>query len=548
MARATWHLEEMADEYLSKGYWTGETTVELWNRNAELCGDKEALVDSRNRLTWRQAKEQSDSLALSLLDMGFQRDELVYILLPNCIESYLIRLACEKAGILCLTSLMGLRESEIEYILKNFGVAGLVIIPHFRNFNYLQVIRGMRSRLPELRHVFSIGEITSADTVSIDEIAQRPAAQLHRLDKKGFKPDEVAIAALTSGTTGIPKVAEHVVAARIALGDSYHRRVQLTSDDIILNVISAVAGLGAPVCYSSVREAAKTIALEIWNATQALKLIEEERATVMLCAPAQVAMLVQDPDFDKYDTSSLRAVFCGTSPLTREIATAAEDKLKVPVLNAYGSFDGGGISTTGVDDDKETRWLTAGKPHWGNQVKIVGSNGKEAAPGEEGELRFKGPCSCGGYYKDIERTKEMWGTLGKEGWFSTGDVAKLDKNNNIILTGRQKEVIIRGGQNIYPAEIEGLLFLYPKIKHVAVVPMPDPIMGEKACAFVVPKEGEEFTFEEMLSYLKGKKIAPYKLPERLEIKSSLPLRDSQKVVKSELREEVTRKLKAEGKI
>ena len=148
----------------------------------------------------------------------------------------------------------------------------------------------------------------------------------------------------------------------------------------------------------------------------------------------------------------------------------------------------------------------------------------------------------------MEQTKEIWGTLGKDGWFHTGDLAKLDEDNNIILTGRKKEIIIRGGQNIYPSEIEGLLFMHPKVKHVAVVPMPDPIMGEKACAFVVTKEKEVLSFDDMITFLMEKKIAKYKLPERLEIRESLPLRDEQKVAKSRLIEEIESILKAEGKI
>ena len=184
----------------------------------------------------------------------------------------------------------------------------------------------------------------------------------------------------------------------------------------------------------------------------------------------------------------------------------------------------------------------------GNEVKIVDDTGKEVPQGEEGEILFRGSCACGGYYRDIERTKEMWGDVGKEGWFRTGDLAKLDKKNNIVLTGRKKEIIIRGGQNIYPSEIEGLLFMHPKVEHVAIVPMPDSVMGEKACAFVVPKEGEEFTFDEMVDFLKSKKIAHFKLPERLEVRNSLPLRDSQKVAKAGLREEIVQKLKTEGKL
>jgi non-ribosomal peptide synthetase component E (peptide arylation enzyme) len=548
MAKATRYTQDMVNEYVSKGYWTGETTAELWDRNAKLFGNEEALVDSRKRLTWLQIKQRSDRMAMTLLDMGFQRDEIIFLLVPNCVESYIVRLACEKAAILCLTALTGIRDREIEYILRNYGVKGIVVQEQFRGFDYNQAIHSMMSGLPDLKYIFFIGDRIPPNGISIEEMCHKPAGDLHRLEETRFKMDEVAIIALTSGTTGMPKVAEHPVAARIALGDSYHKKLDLKKGDIILNVINAVAGLGAPICYSSVREGVKTVMMEIWNAKEALKVIEKERSSVLLTTPAQLAMLLQEGDLEKCDTSSLRVVNCGTSPLSYEIAKAGEAKLKVPVLNAYGSFDGGGTSGTAVYDKEETRLHTTGQPHHGNEVVIIDEAGNEVARGEEGELIFRGPCTCSGYYKDIERTIGMWGTLGKDGWFRTGDLAKLDEENNIILTGRKKEVIIRGGQNIYPPEIEGLLFMHPKVKHVAVVPMPDLIMGEKACAFVVTKDKEELTFADMTAFLMEKKIAKYKLPERLEIRESLPLRDEQKVAKNSLIEEIKSILKAEGKI
>jgi non-ribosomal peptide synthetase component E (peptide arylation enzyme) len=548
MAKATRYTQDMVNEYVSKGYWTGETTAELWDRNAKLFGSEEALVDSRKRLTWLQIKQRSDRMAMNLLDMGFRRDEIIFLLVPNCVESYIVRLACEKAGILCLTALTGIREREIEFILRNYGVKGIVVQEQFRGFDYNQAIHGMMSGLRDLKYIFFIGDSIPPNGISIEKMCHKPSGDLHRLEETKFKMDEVAIIALTSGTTGMPKVAEHPVAARIALGDSYHKKLDLKKGDIILNVINAVAGLGAPICYSNVREGVKTVMMEIWNPKEALKVIEKERPTVLLTTPAQLAMLLQELDFDKYDTSSLRAINCGTSPLSYEIARAAEAKLKVPVLNGYGSFDGGGTSGTAVYDKQETRLHTVGQPHRGNEVVIIDEEGKKVAMGEEGELTFRGPCTCSGYYRDMERTKQMWGTLGKDGWFRTGDLARLDEENNIILTGRKKEIIIRGGQNIYPPEVEGLLFMHPKVKHVAVVPMPDPIMGEKACAFVVTKDNEKFTFDEMTAYLMEKKIAKYKLPERLEIRENLPLRDEQKVAKNHLIEEIKNILKAEGKI
>ena len=545
MAKATRYTQDMVDEYISKGYWTGETTAELWDRNAELFGSEEALVDSSKRLSWSEIKQKTDVLALSFLKMGFQKDDLLFLLVPNCADSYLIRIACEKAGVLCLTALTGIREYEIEFILKNYGVKAIVVQPYFRGFDFVEAIDAMKSGLSDLKYVFCIGESVPSETISIESLYSKPAGDSSQLQRTKYKMNEVAILALTSGTTGMPKVAEHPVGARISLGDSYHKKLNLKKRDIIFNVISAVAGLGAPICYSSVRKGAKTVTMEIWNAKEALKIIEKERPTVLLTTPAQLAKMIQENDFDKRDTSSFRAIFCGTSPLSYEIAKTAEEKLNVPVLNAYGSFDGGGISSSSVYDKQETRLHTAGKPHYGNEVILIDEQGTPVSPGGEGELIFRGPCACSGYYHDLEQTVKMWGTLGKDGWFRTGDLARLDEENNIILTGRKKDVIIRGGQNIYPSEIEGLLLMHPKVKHVAVVAMPDPIMGEKACAFVVTKRNKTFTFDEMCAFLIQKKIAKYKLPERLEVRESMPLRDEQKVAKNRLVDELNQILKME---
>jgi non-ribosomal peptide synthetase component E (peptide arylation enzyme) len=178
-------------------------------------------------------------------------------------------------------------------------------------------------------------------------------------------------------------------------------------------------------------------------------------------------------------------------------------------------------------------------------IKLIDEQGREA---EEGEIVYSGPATNGGYYRSPESTLEAWGSLGLNGFFRSGDLGKFDHSGNLILIGRKKDVIIRGGQNIYPAEIEGLLLAHRKIKSVAIVSMPDPIMGEKACAYVALNPGEHFTFEEMISFLKEKRIARYKLPERLEIRAELPLRGHQKVAKVELQKELIQKLEAERRV
>ncbi len=208
MAKPTRFTQDMIDEYLAKGYWTGETTSQIWDKNAELYPGREALVDSRSRLTWSQVKQRADRIALGFLELGFKKDELIFMLLPNCNDSYVVRLACEKAGILCMTALMTLGENEIEYILKNYDVAGMAIPWQFRKFDYFQAVDSIRLNLPALRHIFVIGDEVPPGTHSIEQMAQRPIEKKYPadyLENTGYKATEVSIIGLTSGTTGIPK-------------------------------------------------------------------------------------------------------------------------------------------------------------------------------------------------------------------------------------------------------------------------------------------------------------------------------------------------------
>ena len=368
MAKPTRFTQEMMDEYLTKGLWLKESIADLWDQNARLIPQKEALVDSKSRLTWLQVKELSDRIALGFLRMGYKKDDVMFVLLPNCNDSYVVRLACEKAGILALTALMTLREAEIEYVITNFDVKGIAIPWQFRSFDYYQAVADMRSKLPSLKDIFVTGGEVPPGTHSIEKMARQPETKefpVTLLEKTRYTSTEVVTVGLTSGTTGRQKTAEHMPANRIATGTAYQRAVKLKGDDIVLNGINAVAGRGGAFCYSQPQIGAKTICLEIWNAEEALKLIQREKATIVLSAPAQLAMMVNHPSFSNYDTSSLRCVVCSTSPLSEDLIIEAEKKLGVPILNGYGSFDGGGVSGTTIDDDVKTRHNTMGKPYAG---------------------------------------------------------------------------------------------------------------------------------------------------------------------------------------
>ena len=274
--------------------------------------------------------------------------------------------------------------------------------------------------------------------------------------------------------------------------------------------------------------------------------MEQEKATVIALVPTQLARLVQLP-LEKYDLSSLRFIKTGGGYLPPALAQEAEEKFGRPILGTFGSQDQGSVSGVSVSAPKEARYTTVGRVHPGVEVRIVDDDGKEVTrPGEVGQIWFRGPSNAIGYYRDLEKT--LTEAFDKDGWATTGDLVALTEEGYLKIVGRKKDIIIRGGQNIYPKEIEDFLVAHPKVIEVAVVPMPDPVMGEKACAFVTLKKGEQFTFEEMSDYLKSKKIAMFKLPEKLEVIESMPLAGGSKIDKKLLTRWATEKLEAEGKL
>ena len=555
MVRPTRFTEAMFQEYISKGMWTDETTPKIWERNVKLFPEKEAFVDRGRRLTWSHIKTMSDRLAVNLIDLGLKRDDFVYLLLPNWVESYIFRCAAEKAGILVGTSLMTVGEADIGFILKTFDAAGIVIPLEFRKKNYLDLIRDMliRPGYPKLRHVFIPGENVPPEALSLEQLMMEPANADYGAEYfqgTGYGPTDVSVIGFTSGTTGTPKGAEHIIASRIAMAKGYGEGPQIRETDVVLNIISPVAGLSSAFCYNGTASlvGAKVVLSDIWSPERTFELIENENVTILLAVPAQLAQILRHPARESHDLGSLRCIVTSTAPLSRALARDLEDSFKVPVVNLYGQIDGGFISCPSIDDPPEVRQKTVGRPHKYTTVRIIDEAGGDVPPGVEGELVYTGPSCTGGYFKNMQETLKAWGTLGPEGMRRSGDLVEMDENGRLVLLGRKDDMIIRGGSNIYPAELESLLITHPKIKAVAVVPMPDPVMGETVCAYAQVSPGEELTFEEVIAFLKNKKIATYKLPERLEVRESLPLKGAQKIGKASLKKEIVEILKKEGSL
>lgn len=549
MVQPTRFKKQSIREYLDRGWWEPTTLSAIWDQNALDCPNKEAVVDSRGtRLTCLEAKQIIDRISFGLIEVGLKKDDLLVIQLPNCALLPLLRVSCEKAGILSLHSLMTLRSREMEYIVRFCKATGAIIFRTHRGYNYYDMFKKIRSTSKSFEYLFVLGDNVPEDCIALHGYIHRTSgakpltAGLHT---RTYKSTEVSIITLTSGTTGIPKFAEFPFAARNNLGNTLGGEVlKLTENDILGVFGPAPAGPNCVAYFAAPRFRSKIVMQEHFDPEESLRLIQEERITVGLVVPAQLAKMLQIPQVDRYDLRTLRAWWCVGAPAPYKLRVETEQRLGGKLLTGLGAVDFGGTTATLMDDPPEVRYLTVGKGRGGTEIKVVDNAGMEVAKGEVGEIWGKGPACSTGYYRDPEATRKAW---TEDGWFKFGDLGKLDEHGNLLVLGRKKDMIIRGGQNIYPIEVEELLLSHPKISDVAIVGMPDPVMGEKACAYVVPREDHEIRFDELISFLKEKGIADYKLPERLEVIDRLPLVGDQKVDKKILVQDITEKLQKERK-
>jgi non-ribosomal peptide synthetase component E (peptide arylation enzyme) len=542
------YRDEMVSEFVSKGYWTNETFFDFWDRNAREYGAREALVDSRYRLTWAEAKAEVDAIAATWVKMGIPPFARIIIQSPNSVYGFLARIACERAGLISLTVYPYLRQRELEYMVARTE-ASAVVIPHvYRNFDYLEMYKGLKHAFPHLRQIFlfdnDVPENAPEDTYSLTRQARQTAAEgidASALDDRRLDPLwNVGLLTSTSGTTGLPKLVEWPVAPRVCTSKGRVDIWNLTKEDTTLAIAPHAGGAAGTLTYfAAPLVGAKTVMLEEFSPEGALELIEKERATAIGVVPTHlVRMLEANPA--KHDLTSLRFIRSAGGYLSPQIAEEAEKAFGAVITSDLGTQDMGSVSGCRVEDPKELRRRTVGRMLPGNEVRLMDEDGKEVPPGEPGILYFRGPHAPAGYYRDEELTATVF---DEDGWTSTGDIVKFDQDCLWIL-GRAKDMIIRGGQNIYPAEIEGLLNEQPSVAAAAIVGYPDREMGERACAYVILKEGQTLSFEQMVAFLKGKGMAMYKLPERLEVVAAFPtVGDSGKVDKKALKQDIEQKVK-----
>ena len=517
------------------GHWTDETTNEWLEAAARARPEKTALVDRRARLDYAAYHERAVRLAARFVALGLTEEDVVAVQLPNWNEFVVTINAAMLVGVPFCQYHSDFRSREVEFIL-GFTEASVLVVPReFRGFDYLAMIEGLRPRLPKLEHVFVVGEDVPPgyfDLRRFLDAGGEPEVSAEVLRARRPHADQFSRTAFTSGTTGNPKAVLHVHNTTNCPLRFLNRGQRITADSVFLVFLPAGLNWGLFNVLQALHVGCRLVLEDVFRAEEALALIERERVTHFCCAPAHLVAMLNVPDFDRHDLSSVEVMMTGGASCPIEVIREVRRRLPGQLLEMYGMLECGTQAHTRLTDDPEEVCGTAGRPVPEMGIRVVNERGEDLAAGEVGEILTYGPSVTIGYYNNPEVNRE---SFTDDGWFHTGDQGSFDERGNLRIVGRTKEMLIRGGANIYPREIEEVLYQHSKVLDAAIVGIPDHRLGERVCACIVPRAGESMTLEELVAFLRDK-IARYKLPEFLHLLEDLPRTPTGKVRKGPLRD------------
>ena len=535
--------EERIRRAVEGGYWRNERIEAYLDRWATTRPAKTALVDGAGRYTWAELARTVERAAHGLAAHGVERGGVISCQLPNWNEFIIVFLAAIRLGAVVNPIPPIFRASELRFMLNRLESRVVVIPGTFRGFDHVAMLQALRPEVPRVEHVFVARGTPGAGMLPFTTLTDTAwEARADRRGLPGSDPNEVNEVIFTSGTTGEPKGVMHTPNTALAIVYPAIERLRFSERDVIL--MSSTFGHQTGYLYGyciTLLLGATGVWLDVWNAGEAARLIEAERVTFTMGATPFLQDLTGVPA--RHDLSSLRLFISAGAPIPRPLVRDARARLGCAISPGWGMTENGLVTCTAFDESEEKLFTTDGRPLPGMELRVVDGDGQSLPPGTEGDLLVRGPSQFVGYFKRPEFTSESYTA---EGWFKTGDRGALDRDGYLSITGRSKDLIIRGGENIPVVEVENVLFAHPKVASVTIVGMPDPRLGERACAYVIPKSGESPTLAELVAFLEGKQLARQKFPERIEIVSEFPMTPSGKVQKFRLRQLIAEKLANES--
>lgn len=541
------YSEEQIASFYEQGYWQSASFYGLATAQAAATPDAPFLVDASTELTYAEFADRTLRLAAGLHRAGLRRGERIAVQLPNWVEFPLVAAAASRIGAILVPIMPIYRGDEVRYVIEHSGAVLAVTCGEFRGFDHAGMFAGLRGGLPALRDVFVARAGGGATGPALEDlVVDGDAADLEAEIGPDSSPDDGFLIVYTSGTTSRPKGCFHTFNTIRSSAAAIAKSLEYTAADVQFgpSPITHSTGLVTSVLLPLLA-GAKSYLMEAWDPAEGLRIIEEHGCTAAVTATPFLQMLMGAYDPAKHDASSLRLWVCAGSPIPGSVVERSRELFAgCQTLSLYGRSENFLTTMCTVHDAPERSAGSDGSALDGAQVHVVDAAGNEVARGDEGDIAYRGPSHMIEYFRNDEETAALF---TPDGFSRSGDLGRMDADGFVRVTGRLKDIVIRGGMNISARELEEHLLTHPAIATVAVVGMPDERLGEKVCVYVVPADAEaNLTLEDVTAFLREHDVATQKLPERLEITTALPMTATGKVQKHLLRADIAAKVAPAG--
>lgn len=514
--------------FLDAGWWNDDTPNGWVDKWATERPDSPIAMSMDQTLTYKEAREGADRFAAGLLGLGFKKGDVIGFQLPNTPEILIAYLGMQVIGVVPSLMHMPYRATELEPLLNHVEAKGVICMAANEAYDAPATFEGLKSKVPSLETIIAIGgDAPAGGTTYADLVAAEPVAIT---DPPTV--DDPAMICFTSGTSSAPKAVVHSCRSIMASARYGAVDMDFSPDDVIMCAPSFTHAFGVMITLSAIAAGAASPMMPVYTPPALAQIIKATKSTALCCGPAHVMAGKAAGLWDAEYTESLKYIYMGGATCTPEVMHTMEESCpNGKAFQIWGMTETMMPILLPLDASFEDRKKFLGTPPMGHDVRSVDENGKILGPNEEGELEYRGPFLFASYYLNDKANKS---SFTEDGWFKTGDMVIIDENDNVAMTGRVKDVINRGGIKINPLDIEILMDERPDVLQSAVVPMPDEILGERACLFLVMTPGNTMTLEEMRDYLESKNIMKTKWPERIELVESMPITATRKVIKGKL--------------
>ncbi|HCN5104967.1 TPA: medium-chain fatty-acid--CoA ligase [Escherichia coli] len=531
--------EQRRAAYRQQGLWGDASLADYWQQTARAMPDKIAVVDNHGAsYTYSALDHAASCLANWMLAKGIESGDRIAFQLPGWCEFTVIYLACLKIGAVSVPLLPSWREAELVWVLNKCQAKMFFAPTLFKQTRPVDLILPLQNQLPQLQQIVGVDKLAPAtSSLSLSQIIADNTPLTTAITTHG---DELAAVLFTSGTEGLPKGVMLTHNNILASERAYCARLNLTWQDVFMmpaplgHATGFLHGVTAPFLIG-----ARSVLLDIFTPDACLALLEQQRCTCMLGATPFVYDLLNVLEKQPADLSALRFFLCGGTTIPKKVARECQ-QLGIKLLSVYGSTESSPHAVVNLDDPLSRFMHTDGYAAAGVEIKVVDDARKTLPPGCEGEEASRGPNVFMGYFDEPELTARA---LDEEGWYYSGDLCRMDEAGYIKITGRKKDIIVRGGENISSREVEDILLQHPKIHDACVAAMPDERLGERSCAYVVLKAPHHsLSLEEVVAFFSRKRVAKYKYPEHIVVIEKLPRTASGKIQKFLLRKDIMRRL------